>query len=65
MNTEKTAKKFIEQNISNIYITLKELCQIPAPSHFEQERAEYCKSVFRLYVLEYTEEAVHTRKKNG
>ncbi|MBQ9080797.1 MAG: M20/M25/M40 family metallo-hydrolase [Clostridia bacterium] len=24
--------------------TLRELCAIPAPSHFERERAEYCKS---------------------
>ena len=36
-------KDFIERNKEEIYKTLWELCQIPAPSHFEDERAEYCK----------------------
>lgn len=36
-------KKFIEVNEASIYKTLKELCAIPAPSHFEHKRAEYCK----------------------
>ncbi len=37
-------KRFIEENIDGLYKTLEELCAIPAPSHFEHERAEYCKS---------------------
>ena len=37
-------KRFIEENISGVYDTLKELCEIPAPSHLEHKRAEYCKA---------------------
>ena len=37
-------KDFIEKNKESLYKTLKELCLIPAPSHFEHERAEYCKN---------------------
>lgn len=37
-------KDFIERNKESLYNTLKELCAIPAPSHFEHERAEYCKN---------------------
>ena len=36
-------KQFIENNKDLMLETLKELCLIPAPSHFEQERAAYCK----------------------
>ena len=36
-------KKFIENHTDGLYGTLRELCAIPAPSHFEQNRAEYCK----------------------
>ena len=36
-------KKFISENTQNIYKVLEELCAIPAPSHFEHKRAEYCK----------------------
>lgn len=37
-------KDFISQNTELMLDTLKELCHIPAPSHFEDERAEYCKN---------------------
>ena len=37
-------KSFIEENIEGVYKTIKELCAIPAPSHFEGDRAEYCKA---------------------
>lgn len=37
-------KRFIEENREEIYTTLRELCAIPAPSHFEGDRAEYCKA---------------------
>ncbi len=36
-------KSYINQNKEQIFKTLKELCDIPAPSHFEQKRAEFCK----------------------
>jgi len=37
-------KKFIEDNKTEIYKVLKDLCMIPAPSHHEEKRAEYCKN---------------------
>ena len=37
-------KTFISENTESMYKTLFELCHIPAPSHFEDERAEYCKA---------------------
>ncbi|MBO5746351.1 MAG: M20/M25/M40 family metallo-hydrolase [Clostridia bacterium] len=36
-------KDYIANNSGLLYSTLKELCGIPAPSHFEHERAAYCK----------------------
>ncbi len=36
-------QNYIAENTGLLYKTLKELCLIPAPSHFEDERAEYCK----------------------
>ena len=36
-------KTFVEENTALMYETLKELCAIPAPSHLEHKRAEYCK----------------------
>lgn len=35
--------QFISENKEYLYQTLKELCIIPAPSHHEEKRAEYCK----------------------
>lgn len=35
--------KYISDNTESMYKTLKELCHIPAPSHFEHKRAEYLK----------------------
>lgn len=40
---ENVLKKYIAENEELMFGTLKELCGIPAPSHFEQKRAEYCK----------------------
>lgn len=37
-------RQFIESNKDLLYKTLEELCAIPAPSHFEHERAVYCKN---------------------
>ena len=39
-------KEFIEQNMPSFRKTLKELCLIPAPSHHEEKRAEFCKEWF-------------------
>jgi len=36
-------KDFIKENESAMYTLLRELCHIPAPSHHEEKRAEYCK----------------------
>ena len=36
-------KNYVENNKELLFKTLKELCLIPAPSHMEQNRAEYCK----------------------
>jgi len=35
--------QFAVNNTQNIFKMIKELCDIPAPSHFEQKRAQYCK----------------------
>ena len=37
-------KSFIEANTSQLDTLLRELCAIPAPSHFEHARAAYCKN---------------------
>ena len=37
------AKDFTAKNAADVFATLKELCLIPAPSHKEELRAEYCK----------------------
>lgn len=37
-------KSFIKENTEEMYKVLKDLCLIPAPSHFEHKRAEYCKN---------------------
>ena len=37
-------QQFISENRAYLYDTLKELCLIPAPSHNEGMRAEYCKA---------------------
>jgi acetylornithine deacetylase/succinyl-diaminopimelate desuccinylase-like protein len=39
-------KQFVVDNKESLYGLLKELCLIPAPSHFEDERAKFCKSWF-------------------
>ena len=40
---EEKIEKFVEENKEKLYDTLRELCAIPAPSHMEHKRAEYCK----------------------
>ncbi|MBR6682060.1 MAG: M20/M25/M40 family metallo-hydrolase [Clostridia bacterium] len=54
-------KNYIAQNGELAYQTLKELCLIPAPSHFEHERAEYCKKWLEGYGAKgvYIDEALN------
>lgn len=47
MNTQ--IKEYVSKNTELMMDTLKELCHIPAPSHFEDERAEYCKNWLEKY----------------
>ena len=37
-------KKFVNENTELIYELIKDICMIPAPSHYEEKRAQYCKS---------------------
>lgn len=54
-------EKYIADNKDLLYETLKELCLIPAPSHFEQERAKYCKDWLERYGAEgvYIDDALN------
>ena len=40
---DKKILQFIQENSADMIDVLKELCVIPAPSHLEHKRAEYCK----------------------
>lgn len=42
-------KEYVVNNNELLLTTLKELCLIPAPSHFEGKRAEYCKAWLEKY----------------
>ena len=42
-------KKFLSENEAELHKILEELCHIPAPSGFEDERAEYCKNKLMSY----------------
>ena len=42
--TKDDFNSYVSNNLDLLYETLKELCHIPAPSHFEHKRAEYCKN---------------------
>ena len=41
---EHIIRVFLERNRAELLATLAELCAIPAPSHREEKRAEYCKN---------------------
>lgn len=40
---KQTVNEFVAANMADFRALLKELCHIPAPSHFEDARAAYCK----------------------
>ncbi|MBO4897433.1 MAG: M20/M25/M40 family metallo-hydrolase [Clostridia bacterium] len=42
-------KSFIEENKDGIFKKLKELCLIPAPSHKEEKRAQFCKETLESF----------------
>ena len=54
-------RNYIENNTELLYKTLKELCLIPAPSHYEHARAEYCKKWLEKYGAKgvYVDEALN------
>ena len=54
-------KNFVEANTASMFKMLKELCEIPAPSHYEHARAEYCKKWFEEQGAEgvYIDEALN------
>lgn len=41
--TYENIEQFVLKNKTKAFEMIKELCNIPAPSHFEHRRAEYCK----------------------
>ena len=57
----KKIKQYITENTELLNETLKELCLIPAPSHHEQKRAEYCKNWLEKYGAEgvYIDDALN------
>ncbi len=52
---------YLTLNDELLYKTIKELCLIPAPSHFEGDRAEYCKKWLENHGAEgvYIDEALN------
>ena len=36
--------EYVEENRGQIFTLIKDLCNIPAPSHHEENRAEFCKN---------------------
>lgn len=54
-------KEYVRKNENLLYETLRELCAIPAPSHHEEARAEYCKDWLARAGLEgvYIDEALN------
>ena len=42
----KTVKEYAKERYGELLSLLKELCLIPAPSHHEEKRAEFCKEWF-------------------
>ena len=46
--------EFLKNNRDDIFRTHRELCLIPAPSHFEDERAVYCKALLESFTYDFT-----------
>ncbi len=41
---KQTIQQYVQEHTDELFSLLKELCAIPAPSHHEEKRAEFCKS---------------------
>ncbi len=54
-------KAYIEKNKEEVIAVHRELCLIPAPSHHEEKRAEFCKNWFHSYGMTdaYIDEALN------
>ena len=54
-------KKFVAEHTAEMYTLHRELCLIPAPSHHEERRAEFCKAWFDKNLGEgaYIDEALN------
>ena len=51
---------YVKENIDELYKIIYDLCQIPAPSGHEEQRAEYCKNWFLNNGMEaYIDEALN------
>ena len=37
-------KRYIDASLPELYRLIEKLCGIPAPSHHEERRAEFCKN---------------------
>lgn len=61
MNILDKLSEFKEQNITELHELLKSLVAIPAPSHHEEKRAEFCKAWFEAQGAEgvYIDEALN------
>ena len=61
MDVKKTVTEYVKSNIEEVYRLIYDLCRIPAPSHHEEKRAEYCKRWFEDNGLEgaYIDEALN------
>ena len=55
MMLTKEMLSYIAENIEDIKRIIRDLCAIPAPSHHEENRAEYCKAWFRANGFEDVE----------
>lgn len=62
MSFEREIKKFVENNYGGTLELLEQLCRIPAPSHNEEKRAEYCKKWLENIGAEgvYIDDALNT-----
>lgn len=46
MDIKNTVANFAKEHMDEVYKLLYDICHIPAPSHYEHKRAEYCKKWF-------------------
>jgi len=58
---EQNIRSFVKQNFDQMLKIHKELCLIPAPSHHEEQRAEYCKKMLESFGAKgvYTDSALN------